>query len=93
MKSEAISKVKMRLQRAATALEAIRNATTLQELEPAWTDYLSAHNSIFTILGRARKANRKIVNGLEPKSNFAKKTRSLTTFIRREMPTNMAFRR
>jgi hypothetical protein len=73
MKLEAITKVKMRLQRAATALEAIRNATTLQELEPVWTDYLSAHNSIFTILEQGAKSEPKSRQWFGAKKQFRKK--------------------
>jgi len=57
MDSEAIAKAKKRVARASIALEAIRNATTLAEMEVAWTDYLLAHNSTFTVLEQGAKVS------------------------------------
>jgi hypothetical protein len=55
MDPAAIAKVENRLERANVALEAIRNARTFKEFEPAWTDFLLAFNSIFGILEKGAK--------------------------------------
>ena len=69
---EAVAKAKVRFQKATKALEAIRDSEKFSELEFAWTDYLHAHNSIFTILEQGAKNNPQSRQWFGAKKKFRK---------------------
>jgi hypothetical protein len=85
LQSSAVTKAEARLRKAETALAAIRDADTIGDLESAWTDYLVAHNSVFTILEQGAKVSpqsrqwfggEKVVRKKDPLLNYLHQARN-----------------
>jgi hypothetical protein len=76
------------LTRAKAALEAMEGSEKLEDIESAWSDFLTAANRIFSKLEQGAKATEKSMGWFGQKSTNERLTHFFATYIMREMLTN-----
>ncbi len=69
MDAQAVEQAKVRLKRAAKALEALKSAAGYEEAEEAWSDFLLAASTIYTKLEQGSKSNGKSAGWYGRKKN------------------------